>query len=293
MWTALLVLAPPGIRCSSSNNHLDPASKKFVSDCPETMFCPASSASKNTSTTTACAPRACRRDEFPFGYAAVAALPPLCARDAFCPDDGSGCRLLVPAGAACELDRDEQCAPPPDWGVLASTRNFNGSICLRSVCLYANVTLGEPCITSNTTYIDIGPSGQDVAYTVTRDNCQSPQLYCDAVSPVCKRTLPVNSLCVADQQCTSLNCAMGTCADPPETPLRIAPWQSALIATAIVGVMVAICMLLTLLHKRHRLDASRELHDYCYQQIGLRRSIIALHSVAANRCALTDEKKSG
>ncbi|KAJ6544975.1 hypothetical protein DFH09DRAFT_927697 [Mycena vulgaris] len=267
-------------RCSSNNNHLDPASKNFISDCSDQTFCSGTDVANST-----CIPRQCRRDEFPFGFSTGEALPPLCPRGSFCPDEGSGCRPLVPAGRPCELNRDEQCGPPPDWEDLSSTQNFNGSICLRSVCMHANVTLGERCITDNTTYLDIGPSGQQVTNTVSRDNCQSPKFYCDPTQPICERTQPINSPCQADQQCTSMNCAAGTCANPPETPVRIAPWQCALTATAMVGAMAVTCVFLTLLHKRHRLDRSRELRDYYYQQIGLRRSIIALHEAAADQYA--------
>ncbi|KAJ7759343.1 hypothetical protein DFH07DRAFT_957958 [Mycena maculata] len=288
MFTTLLLLAlaiptlisadtpvPPG-HCSSNNNHLDPASKKLVSDCTDQTFCSGADPSNAT-----CVPRQCRRDEFPFGFSAGEAIPPLCARGTFCPDEGSGCRALVPAGSPCELNRDEQCIAPPDWAHLASTQNFNGSICLQSVCMYANVTLGDRCITDNTTYIDVGPSGQQVTNTVTRDNCQSPQFYCNPTDLICERTLPIRSPCEADPQCTSLNCATGTCANPPATPVRIPPWQCALTTTAIVGAMLVTCMLLILLDKRYRLQRSRELRDYYYQQIGLRRSIIALHAAAA------------
>ncbi|KAJ6620023.1 hypothetical protein B0H10DRAFT_1792418 [Mycena sp. CBHHK59/15] len=269
--------APVG-RCSSNNNHIDPASKKFVSDCSGQTFCSGTDVANAT-----CIPRLCRRDEFPFGFSADTPVPPLCARGTFCPDEGSGCRPLVAVGQPCELNRDEQCAPPRDWASLASTQNFNGSLCLRAVCMYTNVTLGDPCVTDDTTYIDIGPSGQQVVNTVTRDNCQSPQFYCDPTRLVCDHTLALDSLCQTDRQCTSLNCAAGVCANPPETPLRIAPWQCALTATCIVGAMVATCMLLTLLHKRHRLKQCQELRDYYHQQISLRRSIIALHSAAADR----------
>ncbi|KAJ7157636.1 hypothetical protein C8R43DRAFT_882992 [Mycena crocata] len=277
-------VAVPTNRCSSNNNHLDPASKKFMSDCSDHTFC--SGKDLNNST---CVPRQCRRDEFPFGFSTGEALPPLCPRGSFCPDEGSGCRPLVAAGRACELNRDEQCGPPPDWEDLANTQNFNGSICLRSVCMwvyillrgqrvlnnyslfcssrYANVTLGDRCITDNTTYIDIGPGGQQITNTVIRDNCRSPAFYCNPTELLCERTLPVGSLCQTDQQCTLFNCAGGTCADPPETPLRIAPWQCALTMTAIVGAMVATCVLLSLLHKRHRAGRSRELREYYSQQI--------------------------
>ncbi|KAJ7442417.1 hypothetical protein FB451DRAFT_1297266 [Mycena latifolia] len=258
-------------RCSSNNNHLDPASKKFISDCSDQTFCSGTNIANST-----WIPRQCRRDEFPFGFSASEVLPPLCPRGTFCPDEGSGCRPLVPAGHPCELNRDEQCAPPPDWEDLASTQNFNGSICLHSICMLR-------CITDITTYIDIGPSGQQVTNTVTRDNCQSPKFYCDPGQLVCQRTLRIKAPCQADQQCASLNCAAGICANPPETPNRIAPWQCALTATAMVGAMATTCVLLTFLHKRHRMASSKELRDYYYQQISLRRSIIALHEAAVDR----------
>ncbi|KAJ6561771.1 hypothetical protein B0H19DRAFT_1209977 [Mycena capillaripes] len=298
MWTPLLILSltvpalvsadavVPAGRCSSDNNHLDPASKKFISDCSDQTFC-----SGRDITNSTCIPRQCRRDEFPFGFAAGAVLPPLCPVGTFCPDEGSGCPPLVPVGRSCELNRDEQCTPPPSWKNLATTHNFNGSICLHSVCMYANVTLGERCITDNTTYVDIGPSGQQIINTVTRDNCQSPQFYCNPTELLCEHTLPLGSPCQADPQCTSFNCDSGTCANPPATPLQIPPWQCALAVAAIALVMVAICVLLTFAHKQHRLDRSRELRDYYYQQISLRRSIIALHVAAADR--YRDEKMVG
>ncbi|KAJ7846916.1 hypothetical protein B0H13DRAFT_2406724 [Mycena leptocephala] len=289
MWPFLLVLClaiPTPVftvaalsagQCSSNNNHLDPASKKFISDCSDQTFCSGSDIKNST-----CVPRQCRRDEFPFGFSAGELLPSLCPDGRFCPDEGSGCRPLVPAGHPCELNRDEQCAAPPNWEDLASTQNFNGSLCLRSVCMYANVTLGERCLTDDTTYLDVGPSGQQVANTVTRDNCRSPQFYCNPTKLLCENTLALGSLCLTDLQCTSFNCNAGTCANPPETPLRIPPWQCTLTATAIFMAMIAICVLLTLLHKQHRLDRSRELRDYYYQQISLRRSIIDLHVAAAD-----------
>jgi hypothetical protein len=39
--------------------------------------------------------------------------------------------------------------------------------------------------------------------------------------------------------------------------------------------------MLTLIHRRHRLENFRELSDYCYEQILIRRSIFALHEGGA------------
>lgn len=132
-----------GGTCSAANNHLDPA-YKFQSDCDDKTFC--------TGISGTCQPRQCRRDEFPFGYDRGDAIPPLCAKDSYCPDEGSGCEPLVLAGLACEMNRDDQCAPPPNWQILASNQNFNGSLCLSSVCTCANreprmnVALTDPLI---------------------------------------------------------------------------------------------------------------------------------------------------
>ena len=111
--------------CSASNDHVDPTTLKFVSQCSDQTFC-----SNGT-----CLPRKCRRDEYPFGYDTGAPIPPLCPSGTFCPDEGSGCKPLVSVGQPCQLNRDEQCAPPPDWQDLASSQNVNGSICLHSTCM--------------------------------------------------------------------------------------------------------------------------------------------------------------
>lgn len=125
---AIANLSGLGGPCSAIVNRLDPVSFRFLSECSDQTFC--SAATNGT-----CEPRLCRRDEFPFGSNAEQQLPPLCALGTFCPDEGSGCQTLVPAGAPCQLNRDEQCAPPSNWRELASSHNFNGSICLRSTCV--------------------------------------------------------------------------------------------------------------------------------------------------------------
>ncbi|KAJ7813997.1 hypothetical protein B0H14DRAFT_3878895 [Mycena olivaceomarginata] len=247
--TPLLVSADttllPTVRCSSNNNRLDLASKKFISDCSDQTSRSGSLRARSS--------RGC----------VLLGL--------FCPDDGSACRALVLTGAACELNRDEQ------------------AICLRSECMYANATLGERCIADNTIYLDIGPEQQLVhMVTITRDNCQSPLFYYNPTTLLCEQTRPVGLLCQTDPECTSFNCNAGTCANPPETLLRVPPWQCAPVATAIVVAMLGICTHLSLLHNRYRLGQSRELRDYYYQQISLRRSIIALHVAAVGRYG--DEK---
>lgn len=121
--------------CSSTNDHTDTSTGKFSSDCDDTTYC--------TSVNGTCQPRLCRRDEFPFGYATKnMTLPPMCREGTFCPDQGSGCRSLLSVGEACQVDRDEQCAPPPVRQTSLSNSMYSTiygeSVCLRGVCTYVD-----------------------------------------------------------------------------------------------------------------------------------------------------------
>jgi hypothetical protein len=54
------------------------------------------------------------------------ALPPLYDSGTFCPDDGSGCRLVQSiVDGPCELGRDEQCAQP---GNLSTTSSIGSTL---------------------------------------------------------------------------------------------------------------------------------------------------------------------
>ncbi|KAI4522153.1 hypothetical protein K525DRAFT_199469 [Schizophyllum commune Loenen D] len=251
-----------GGNCTTENDHLDVLTHKFMSDCSDSAFC--------TAPNGVCQPRRCRRDEFPFGYPPDAPLPPLCPPGSFCPDEGDGCRVLVPLGSVCQLARDEQCSAPPDWRDLASPYNANGSICLHSTCTfcrYANATLGQSCVTDNTTYVDLDPDGSQYVTLVSRDNCRTPYYYCDAAQGVCLRSLAPGSSCAADRECEQHNCVAGVCAESPETPRRVPAWQSALTIISILGAMAATCVFLTILHKRQRFEQYQELRDYYYEQM--------------------------
>ncbi|TRM64557.1 hypothetical protein BD626DRAFT_492214 [Schizophyllum amplum] len=269
-----------GGHCSTENDHLDMFTHKFMSDCTDSAFCTAPNGT--------CEARNCRRDEYPFGYSVDTSLPPLCAHGSFCPDEGDGCRVLVPLGGPCQLERDEQCSEPENWMELASPYNANGSICIQSTCMYANATLGQTCVTDNTTYVELGPDGNPYTIVVSRDNCRTPYFYCDATQGVCSRSLPWGSPCSADRECEQHNCVTGICADSPETPLRVPAWQCALTILSILGAMAATCIFLTIVHKRQRFEQYTELRDYYYEQMSYRNDIIALHAAAADK--ITREK---
>ncbi|CDO69359.1 hypothetical protein BN946_scf184746.g40 [Trametes cinnabarina] len=172
------------------------------------------------------------------------------------------------------MDRDDQCAPPSNWADLASNQNFNGSLCLKSTCTYANVTLGQTCILDDVTYIDLGPDGEQFSNSVTRHNCKTPQFYCDAGLQVCIPTKSLGVSCV--------------CADPPETPRHVEVWQVVITTISILAAMCATVVVLTLVHKRLRLQRYRQIREYYEEQISLRKTLAALHAAAADR--YIDEK---
>lgn len=216
--------SPEGSPCSTANNRIDRLSHRFIDDCDDKTFC--SGSADGT-----CIPKRCRTDVFPFGFKDGDVLPPLCDPGLFCPDEGGGCRPLVEVGQACQLNQDRQCAPPPDWQELASDWNFNGSMCLGSVCScvsslrlfslssqfystvslsvwlwgrYASVTLGQQCSVDSTDYVSPGPNGQEFITTVIRHNCRTPQLFCNLISNLCEPTKPLGSQCDYDQECQSV-----------------------------------------------------------------------------------------
>jgi len=118
---------PEGGPCSTANNRIDKLSHRFIDDCDDKTFCSGSVGGT-------CIPKRCRTDVFPFGYKDGDVPPPLCDLGSFCPDEGGGCTPLVGVGQPCQLNQDRQCAPPPNWQELASDWNFNGSLCLGSIC---------------------------------------------------------------------------------------------------------------------------------------------------------------
>ena len=135
-----------GGNCSTADNRLQTGSFQFWSDCNSVNYCTDQGI---------CVPKGCRRDEFPFGYAQGANLPPKCPIGQFCPDEGSECQTLLPVGSPCQLNRDgtkfvcsfsnwlkdilDQCEAPSNYQDLADTSgrglNFNGSVCLNNQCM--------------------------------------------------------------------------------------------------------------------------------------------------------------
>ncbi|KAI1791788.1 hypothetical protein LXA43DRAFT_944804 [Ganoderma leucocontextum] len=275
-----LAITTLGTACTTANDRLDATTGAFSSDCDDTSFCasPAGGAANAMGT---CQPRQCRRDEFPFGFAnTTVPVPPLCARGAYCPDEGSGCRPLAAVGMPCQAGRDEQCTPPANWAELAGGRNVNGSVCLKSVCTWANRMLGQPCIRDVTIYID----SAGFSNRITKHNCHTPRFYCHDDFQVCIPTKGVGLPCGAGQECHSHNCgSKGICLDARGTPNRVKTWQVGVTGFSVVATMFVVVIVLTLVHKRLRLRRTTEIREYYEEQMTLRRSLAALHAAAADR----------
>ncbi|KAF9260237.1 hypothetical protein L218DRAFT_932835 [Marasmius fiardii PR-910] len=278
-----------GESCSGSNDHLDPHSHRLVTDCSDHYYC---TAPQNGM----CEPRNCRRDEFPFGYSEQDTLPPMCRSGMFCPDEGSGCRAQVEPGEACQTNRDDQCAPAPNWKDLQSEQNSMGSICLGSVCMYTNATLNQPCILETNTYITV-VHGQTYNNRIVRDNCRFPQYYCDPGRNACQLSKRIGSHCQSDTECRERNCDNGICTFLPDVPVQTAHWVYVLVILCFIGSVAVASVLLVIVHRRHRRYRYQELRQYYIDQsryyflycvfifnvadaiffFSLRRSMIELH----------------
>ncbi|KAG6813325.1 hypothetical protein H0H92_012138 [Tricholoma furcatifolium] len=183
-----------GANCSQSENRLQAGTYQFWDQCDSVNYCSASGV---------CTPKGCRKDEYPFGYAVGATLPPKCPKGQFCPDEEDACQDILPVMSACQLDRDDQCEAPPNFQQLADTsgrgRNVNGSVCLNNVCLWANKTLGVACTVENTAYIAYGADNTEFIDIVSRGDCQLG-FYCDAAQQICMTEKDLGVSCTADKE---------------------------------------------------------------------------------------------
>ncbi|KAL4074119.1 hypothetical protein V8B97DRAFT_747531 [Scleroderma yunnanense] len=263
-----------GQSCSSANNRLQIGTYQFYSDCDIQTYC---------SSAGICELKGCRRDQFPFGYAQNATLPPKCPSDQFCPDEGDACQPLLAVGSPCQLNRDDQCEPPPNTGELVDTiyygRNVNGAICLNNVCMWANVTVGQPCEVENTAYIAYTGMSEYID-VVSRGNCQVG-LYCDSQQLMCMQMKDVGEACDGDKECSSFNCqSNGVCGISADTPKEFGIWVYILVGLGIIGGMLTTLISLFMIHRRQR-DKEREKRiQYWREQNAFRQNILQMRDTA-------------
>ncbi|KAG6820989.1 hypothetical protein H0H93_008618 [Arthromyces matolae] len=181
-----------GDACSQAENRLQAGTYQFWDQCNSQTYCSSSGI---------CQPKGCRKDEFPFGYQPGDKLPDKCSKGQFCPDEEDQCQDLLPVDSPCQLNRDDECEPPPNFKELADTTgrglNVNGST-FSGTCRWANKTLGVNCTVENTAYIAYGANSEFIDI-VSRGDCHVG-LYCDAAQRVCMNEKDLGAACTADKE---------------------------------------------------------------------------------------------
>jgi len=266
-----------GGACTVGNNKLQIGTYEFSTDCNSVTFC--------SPETNKCKKKGCRRDEMPFGYSPGADLPPRCEDGKFCPDEGDSCQDKLPVDSDCQLDRDDECQPPPDNKDLKDTSahglNVDGAICLNFKCMWTNVTLGLPCAVENTAYISYGANDEYIDI-VSRDNCR-PDLYCDSTQRVCIQRKDINTQCTADKECLSYNCGVnGVCLEDVRDPHALPIWVYVVVGISIFGGMFVTLFGLFFLHGKQREVQRERRMQYWREQTAFRQNILQMKETARN-----------
>lgn len=261
-----------GEPCNINNNKLSPDTKQFTTDCTATTYC----ASNGT-----CLHKGCRRDEYPFGYRLFAHVPDKCPKGEFCPDEEDACLALLPVGSPCQLNRDDECEPPPNASELSGPNNHNGSVCLNYQCMWANATLGNDCVVENTPYTGYeAGTGKEFVNVVSRGNCVTG-LYCDAPTLKCLLQLDEGQSCQADKECTTDNClASGVCGPIPNAAHHLASGVFVAVGLCIALIMGGTLGGLYFVHRRHRGEEREKRAQYWREQEQFRQNIMQMREQA-------------
>ncbi|KAJ7045428.1 hypothetical protein C8F04DRAFT_1064743 [Mycena alexandri] len=266
--------ANKGENCTQSDNRLQAGTFQFFDDCNSVTYCAANGT---------CLLKGCRKDEFPFGYVVGAHVPDLCPLGEFCPDEADACQTLLPVGSACQLNRDDECEAPPNFADLRDTTNrglnFNGSICLNNLCLWANKTANDDCTVENTAYIAYGEAGEFIDI-VSRGDCVVG-LYCDSSTKKCLAEKALGAACTADKECSSWNClSSGTCGVDTTLPKHVGTGVYVAVAVGIFGGIFGTLLGLFLLHRRQR-DTEREKRmQYWREQNAFHQNLLQMRQTA-------------
>ncbi|EFI28116.1 hypothetical protein CC1G_14143 [Coprinopsis cinerea okayama7 len=264
-----------GEACSVSENRLQLGTYQYWDECDVVSFCSEEEG--------VCVARRCRKDEYPFGYTPGMTFPDKCPEGHFCPDEGSDCQPLLPVGSPCQLNRDDQCEPPPNADELADKTgrglNVNGAICLNNICMWANETEGNDCVLENTPYIAYGIEGEFINI-VSRGNCRTG-FYCDGPTRKCLANKLEGDKCEADKECDSMNClSSGVCGVPAATPHKFGIWAYVLVAIGILGGMGGTLTGLYLAHRKQR-DIEREKRlQYWREQNAFHQNLMQMREAA-------------
>ncbi|KAI9307399.1 hypothetical protein BJ944DRAFT_158133, partial [Cunninghamella echinulata] len=161
-------------------------------------------------------------------------FPARCGNGTFCPDNLSHCTNTLPTGAACEMQRDDECQ-----GV--------NSICLNGFCNIKAVPLGGKCGNDTTQYVSYDAEGYAELQTIVRDNC-TDGTYC--VNEACVKAKDNGAACDQDRECISETCGSdGYCIMGPDVFHAIATWLWGVLGAAVVIFMIIILLLLWALQR--------------------------------------------
>ncbi|KAJ7614433.1 hypothetical protein FB45DRAFT_1110154 [Roridomyces roridus] len=263
-----------GANCSTNDNRLQIGTYQFFSDCDPLTYCAANGT---------CVPRGCRKDEDPFGYGVNDSIPDLCPTGQFCPDEADACQALLPVNSPCQLNRDDECEPPPNAAQLADTtnrgRNVNGAVCLNNVCMWANRTSGDSCTVENTAYIGFG-SGGEIIDIVSRGNCIAG-FYCDSVALQCMAEKNLGESCSADKECSSWDClANGVCGVDTTVPKHVAEWVYIVVAIGIFVAIFGTLLGLFMMHRRQRDQERKKRVQYWREQNAFHQNLQQIRETA-------------
>ncbi|KAI7865180.1 hypothetical protein BDF14DRAFT_1875670 [Spinellus fusiger] len=192
--------------------------------------------------TNTCSNKGCTNADYLKGWdVLLRKMPDRCTSTTYCPDNNSQCRPLLPVGASCELQRDDECTG-------------NLGICLNSTCFIKGAPLNGNCGSERTTYISYNAGGFAIEQTIVRDNC-TLGTYCGDIS-ACIPSKPIQESCSQDRECLSGTCSNGgLCVNGPEIFHTIQPWLWGVLAAAVA---VFVCVILGALWVLHRYQSNKE-----------------------------------
>jgi hypothetical protein len=145
--------------------------------------------------------------------------------------------------------------------------------------MWANVTLGLPCVVENTAYISYGANDEYIDI-VSRDNC-AIGLYCDTAQKVCTQRRAIGTQCDADKECLSYNCgAEGKCDKDVTEPNHLPAWVYVIVSIGIFGGMFGTLFGLFFVHGKQREVEREKRMQYWREQTAFRQNILQMRETA-------------
>ena len=70
---------------------------------------------------------------------------------------------------------------------------------------YENATFAQPCSVENTTYILLDLAGEQFMTSIIKDNCRTPEFFCDPATMLCEHTKAAGLPCLTDGDCKTVS----------------------------------------------------------------------------------------